>query len=92
MAKKIAPEGDFLFDDNLRARHGFASKFAFFNFGKGNDAIDSRMNRKVAANVGARACKLGAAGLTHENLASLNSLAAKTLNAEALTSVVVDVF
>ena len=55
-------------------------------------AIDGSMNREITAHESARAGDLSCTGLANENLASLNGLATKALDAEALASIVVDVF
>lgn len=50
------------------------------------------MNREIAADFCANATTLGHADLTNDNLTSLNFLAAKQLNAEALTWAIMNVF
>ena len=55
-------------------------------------AVDGSMNREVAAHESARAGNLGSTGLADENFAGLYGLATKALDAEALASIVVDVF
>jgi hypothetical protein len=95
--KKPPLEGRFSFapkllNDNLRAWNGLASEFAFFDFGKLDDAVNGCVNGKVAADVRTRTRNLGAASLADQYFASTDFLAAETLDAEALTSVVVDVF
>ncbi len=55
-------------------------------------AVDGGMNREVAAHESARASEFGCAGLADENFAGFNGLATKAFDAEALASIVVDVF
>lgn len=55
-------------------------------------AIDSSVNREIAAHESARASELRCASLADENFAGFDSLATKALDAEALASIVVDVF
>ena len=55
-------------------------------------AINGSVDREVAAHESARASELGCTGLADENFASLDGLATKALDAEALASIVVDVF
>ena len=54
--------------------------------------INGGMDGEVAAHESARTSDLCSASLTDENFAGLNSLATKALDAEALASIVVDVF
>ena len=74
------------------AWHILAGKMAFLGLNEDNFAINSGMNSEVAAHESARASELGCTGLADENFASLDGLATKALDAEALASIVVDVF
>jgi hypothetical protein len=55
-------------------------------------AVDGSMNREVTAHESAWASKLRCAGLANEDFTGLDGLATKALDAEALASIVVDVF
>ena len=55
-------------------------------------AVDCSMDSEIAAHESARAGNLSSTGLADENFASLYGLATKALDAEALASIVVDVF
>ena len=55
-------------------------------------AVDCGMDSEVAAHESAWAGNFSSAGLANENFTSLYSLATKALDAEALASIVVDVF
>ena len=74
------------------AANALAGEVALLGLYEYNLAINSGMNRKVAAHESARASDLGCASLADENFAGFDSLATKALNAEALASIVVDVF
>ena len=52
-------------------------------------AIDSSVNRKVAAHESARAGNLRSASLADENFTSLDLLATETLDAKSLAGIVV---
>lgn len=71
------------------ARHGFAGEVRLLDFFELNSAIDGSVNGVVSAHESSWAGDLSSASLTDEDFASLNFLAAKTLNAEALAGVVV---
>jgi len=75
----------------LRARNRFASKVAFFNFIERNDTVDGSVNGKILADKRTGSGNLGATGLSYEDFAGVDRLAAKSLNTEALSGVVVDV-
>ena len=64
----------------------------FLGFDKSNDAIFSGVNGEVAGHIGAGAGDFSGAGLTDENFAVFDFLPTKTLNAETLTSIVVNIF
>lgn len=68
-----------------------ASERAFFDFFETHNSVFCGVNREVAADVSAFASDFCAAGLAHENFACGDCLATKALDAEARTSVVVDV-
>ena len=74
------------------AANALAGEVALLRLDEDDLAIDSSMNREVTAHEGAWASKLGCAGLANENFTGLDGLATKALNAEALASIVVDVF
>ena len=74
------------------AANALAGEVALLRLDEDDLAIDSSMNREVTAHEGAWASKLGCAGLANENFTGLDGLATKALDAEALASIVVDVF
>lgn len=74
------------------AANALAGEVALLGLHEDDLAIDSSMNREVTAHEGAWASKLGCAGLANENFTGLDGLATKALDAEALASIVVDVF
>ena len=74
------------------AANALTREVALLGFHEDNLTIDGSMNREVAAHESARASKFRSAGLADENFASLDGLATKALDAEALASIVVDVF
>ena len=74
------------------AANALAREVALLGLNEDDLAIDGSMNREIAAHEGAWACELGCAGLANENFTGLYGLATKALNAEALASIVVDVF
>lgn len=69
-----------------------AGEVALLGFHKDDLAINSSVNCEVAAHESARASNFGCTGLADEDFASLDGLATKALDAEALASIVVDVF
>lgn len=71
---------------------GFAGETASFDFFEADDAVFGGVDGEVAAHVGTVTSLLGRAGLANQDFAGADFLAAKTLDAEALTGVVVDVF
>jgi hypothetical protein len=81
-----------LFDDDLSSWNSFAGEFAFFDFDKTDDTIDCGVDSEVTAHVRTGARNLGATGLADENFTCADFLATKTLDAEALTSIIMDVF
>ena len=74
------------------AANALAREVALLGLHEDNLAIDGSMNREVAAHESARASELCCASLADENFAGFDSLATKALDAEALASIVVDVF
>ena len=74
---------------NTGARHALAREVALLGLHEDNLTINSCMDGEVAAHESARTGKLRSTGLTDENLASLNGLATKTLDAKSLAGVVV---
>ena len=74
------------------AANALAREVALLGLHEDDLAIDSGVDREVAAHESARASKFRSAGLADENFASLDGLATKALDAEALASIVVDVF
>lgn len=69
-----------------------AREVGFLSFDKSDDSVLSCMNRKVARHVSSRAGDFSAAGLADEDLTVADFLSTETLNAKALTSIIVDVF
>lgn len=74
------------------AANALAREVAFLGLHEDDLAINSSVDREVAAHESARASELRCASLADENFASFDSLATKALDAEALASIVVDVF
>ena len=74
------------------AANVFAREVALLGLHEYNLAINSGMDCKVAAHESARASDFGCASLADENFAGFDSLATKALDAEALASIVMDVF
>ena len=74
------------------ATNALAGEVALLRLHEDDLAINSSVDREVAAHESAWASKLRSAGLADENFASLDGLATKALDAEALASIVVDVF
>ena len=66
-----------------------AGEMAFLGLYEDDFAINSGMNSEVAAHESARAGKLRSAGLTDEDLASLDLLTTETLDAKSLAGIVV---
>ena len=64
----------------------------FFGFDKSNYAVFGSVDSEITGHIGARASDFGGTSLTDENFAVFDFLAAKALNAEALTSIVVNIF
>ena len=97
--KNLPERGDFSFaftlssvDFDAGAANALAGEVVLLGLDEDNLAIDSGMNREVTAHEGAWACELSCAGLANENFTGLYGLATKALDAEALASIVVDVF
>ena len=74
------------------AWEALAGEMSFLGLDEDDLTIDGGVNRKVAAHESARAGDFRCASLADENFASFDSLATKALDAEALASIVVDVF
>ena len=74
------------------AANALAGEMAFLGLYEDDLAINGGMNREVAAHESARASELGCASLANENFTGLYGLTTKAFNAEALASIVVDVF
>ena len=74
------------------AANALAGEVALLGLDEDDLAIDGSMNREIAAHESAWASKLRSAGLANENFTGLDGLATKALDAEALASIVVDVF
>ena len=72
--------------------NGLAREVALLGLHEDDLAVDGCVDSEVAAHESARASELGCTGLADENFASLDGLATKALDAEALASIVVDVF
>ena len=81
-----------LLDGYLSAAHCFAGKAANPASLVGYDAVAIGMNGVVAASGSTFTGTLGLADLAHDNLAVANLLAAKQLNAKALTDAVAGIF
>ena len=79
-------------DFDASAANVLAGEVALLGLNEDDLAVDSGMNREVTAHESARASDLGCASLADENFAGFDSLATKALDAEALASIVVDVF
>ena len=63
-----------------------------FGFDEGDDAVFFGVDGEISGHVSAFASELCAPGLADDNFASFDFLTAKAFYAEALTSVIVDVF
>ena len=84
--------GLYLFlNNNLNTRDSFTSEFAFANLVESNSAVNCGMDRVVFANERTWSCNLSRSGLSDQNFASTDFLTAKTLDAQSLTGVIVDV-
>lgn len=79
-------------DFDASAANVLAGEVALLGLHEDDLAIDSGVDREVAAHESARASNLGCASLANENFTGLDGLATKALDAEALASIVVDVF
>ena len=80
-----------LADFDADARDGFPGEVGLFRLDEGDDAVFFGVDGEVAGHVSPLAGELSGAGLANENLASLDPLATKAFDAEALTSVIMDV-
>ena len=69
-----------------------AREMGLLGLDEGDYTILGCVNGEIAGHISAWAGNLGGAGLANEDLAVLDFLAAEALDAEALTSIVVDVF
>ena len=78
---------------NLYADAGerLAGEVSFLRFDESHDTIFRGVNREVPGHISTWAGDLGATGLTNNDLAIFNFLATKTLDAEALASVIMDI-
>jgi hypothetical protein len=74
------------------AAYALAREVILLGFDEDDLAIDGGMNREIAAHESAWACEFSCASLANENFTGLYGLATKALDAEALASIVVDVF
>lgn len=74
---RVGIRPDKLFDSNFGAFDRFAAEETYAAFAEFYDAVFSSMNRKVAGNKSACTCTFGQAGLTDNNLAGSDLLAAK---------------
>ena len=74
---------------NAGAWNALAGKMILLGLNEDDLAINRCMNREVTAHERARASDLRSASLANKYFASANRLTTKTLDAEALTSVVV---
>ena len=74
------------------AANVLAREVVLLGLDEDNLAVDGSMNREVTAHECARASNLSCASLANEDFTGLDGLATKALDAEALASIVVDVF
>jgi hypothetical protein len=81
-----------LFNNDLRAWHGFAAEALNAYFAKANHAVFGGMNSEVAAYKCAITGKFGLADLPNDNFTSVDFLATKTLHTQALAGGVMNVF
>ena len=65
---------------------------SFLSFDKSNYTIFGSVDRIITRHIGARTSKFRGAGLADENFAVFDFLATETLDAEALASIVMDIF
>jgi len=79
-------------DGDFGTGHAAAAKGADFALLVLNHAVAGGVNSKVSAHFGAVTGALGHAGLTDDNLAGFDLLAAIQLHPEALARAIVDVF
>ena len=76
-------------DFNASAWKAFAREVSLLCFDEDDFAIDSGVNREVAAHESARTSNFRCASLADENFTSLDLLATKTLDAKSLAGIVV---
>ena len=74
------------------AANALAGEVILLGLNEDNFTVNCGMNREVAAHESAWASEFGRASLADEDFAGLYGLATKALDAEALASIVVDVF
>ena len=74
------------------AANALAREVILLGLNEDNLAVDGSMNREVTAHESARASELGCASLANENFTGFYGLATKAFDAEALASIVVEVF
>lgn len=79
-------------DFDAGAADALAGEVILLGLNEDDFAVNSGMNREVAAHESAWASELGCASLADENFAGFYGLATKAFDAEALASIVVDVF
>ncbi len=92
---KIPPKGYFCFllsHFYSYAGEGATGEVGLFGFNESDYAVFSCVNRKVSRHISTRAGNFSGAGLADENFAVFDFLATETLNAEALASIVMDIF
>lgn len=81
-----------LADFDAGAGDGFAGEVGLFGFDEGDDAVFGGVDGEIAGEVGAGTGDFGATGLADEDFASFDFLATEAFDAEALTSIIVNVF
>lgn len=74
------------------ARERLAGEVGLFGFDEGDDAVLGGMDGEIAGDVGPLASNLRGASLTDDDFAVFDSLATKTLHAETLAGVIMDIF
>lgn len=82
----------YLFDEDLGAAFGFAGETLGFDVLESDAACNGRVDSEVAAHVCAWTSLLGLTNLADKHFASVDLLATKTLDAEALAGRVAVVF
>ena len=71
---------------------GLAGEVGLFGLDEGDDAVSGGMDGEIAGDVGSLASNLRGASLADDDFAVLDFLATKTLHAETLAGVIMDIF